>query len=120
MKSKYEDIPQFDRQEVEAALERDDAGELHVAVLAVALSSVDQAWAEGICMRLASHPDHIVRGNAILGMGHIARIHRKLDVEGVRPLIQAALQDESEYIRGQADSAADDIELFLKKSVRAA
>ena len=52
-----------------------------------------------------------VRGNASLG--HLARIHRRLDRLAVLPIIEAALLDPHEYVRGQANAAADDIEQSL-------
>ena len=91
---------------------------LRIAVLSVALHEPDVVWAESFCTRLASHTDPIVRGNAILGFGHIARLHGRLNLAIVEPLIQAALGDEDEHVRGQAESAADDIESFLGVKVR--
>jgi len=65
-------------------------------------------------MRLATHPDATVRGNAILGFGHLARRFRRLDRQTVEPLVTAALSDQSEFVRGQAEAASDDIGFFLK------
>ena len=55
-------------------------------------------------------------GNAIPGFGHIARIHGLLNESTVKPVIEAALRDESEYVRGQANSAANDVAFFLNES----
>jgi hypothetical protein len=54
-----------------------------------------------------------VRGNAIQGFGHISRVHEQLDQFTVQPIIEAALSDAHEYVRGQASDAADDTEHFL-------
>jgi hypothetical protein len=110
---KYEAIPRMSVQEIEAALVRDRPEELLIAVLAAALYSDDPAWAEGICKRLARHQHFAVRGNAILGFGHLARIHRRLDKEAVLPIIRNGLCDPHEYVRGHSDSAADDVEQYL-------
>ncbi len=114
---RYEDIEPRSKEEVESAISRNDVGELPFAVVSAALHSDDPTWAEGICAHLATHENFNVRGNAILGFGHIARIHRRLDERRVKPLIEAALRDESDYVKGQADAAADDVELFLKWKV---
>lgn len=111
---KYEAIEPGSKDEVEAAISRNEPSELLYAVVSAALHSDDPTWAEGICLRLAEHEHFNVRGNAILGFGHIARIHHQLNEGRVKPLIEAALRDESDYVRGQADGAADDVELFLK------
>jgi hypothetical protein len=111
---KYEPIPVFTRTEVEVAIQRDDPQELLYAVLSAALHAEDQEWAQDVCLRLAFHPHSNVRGNAILGFGHIARVHRYLDRARVQPIIERALNDPDEYVRGHAVDAVDDIEHFLR------
>ncbi len=110
---RYEAIPILSRDEMDAALRRDDPDELGIAVLSAAHYSNDPAWAESLCARLARHPHDQVRGNAILGFAHLARIHRLLTERTVRPLVDAALADPSGYVRGQAESTADDLGMFL-------
>lgn len=114
MKMKYQEIKQLSQPEVEAAISCDKPDELAVAVLAAALYLEDAIWAEDVCVRLASHEHEAVRGNAVLSFGHIARIHRKLTERTVKPLIESALVDKSAYVRSHAESAADDVELFLR------
>jgi len=109
---KYEPIDPLSRAEVEAALARDDPEELLKAVVAVALHSEDLDWASSVCMRLASHAHFNVRGNAILGLGHLARRYDRLD-SAAREVIEAGLRDADSYVRGQADAAADDVQHFL-------
>ena len=110
---KYHDIPPLSRAEVEEIVARDDPETLPCAVLSACLHAEDATWAEALCERLAGHRDAAVRGNAILGLGHLARIHRHLTQASARALIAAALADPSAYVRGQADAAADDVEQFL-------
>lgn len=110
----YEEIKRFSRDEIEEAILRDNPDELLYAVLSAALYSEDVNWAQDVCVRLAAHEHENGRGNAILGFGHIARIHRKLDEAKVKPLIESALEDKTEYVRGQADSAKDDLKLCLR------
>ena len=114
---KYKAIEPLSKAAVESAISRNDPDELLYAVLSAALYSDDPHWAEAICLRLAKHEHFNVRGNAILGLGHLARIHRQLHKTRVKPLIEAALRDESEYVRNQADAAADDVDFFLKWNV---
>ena len=111
---RYEAVEPRSKEEVESAISRNTADELSYAVVSAALYSEDPIWAESICLRLAKHGHSNVRGNAILGFGHIARIHQRLDEQRVKPLLEAALREESVYVRGQADAAADDIEFFLQ------
>ena len=98
---KYEAIEPRSKAEVEAAISRDNPNELLYAVVSAALYSDDPDWAEDICLRLAKHEHFNVRGNAILGFGHIARIHRRLNEGRAKPLIEAALRDASDYVRAK-------------------
>jgi hypothetical protein len=114
---RYEAIKPRSKDEVESSVSWDDVNELPRAVISAALYADDPTWAEDVCLRLAKHEHSNVRGNAVLGFGHIARTHRRLDERRVKPLLEAALRDESDYVRGQADAAADDVEFFLKWKV---
>lgn len=111
---KYAAVEPLTHEEAEAALARNDPEELLNVVLGVALHDPDGAWAEEYCLRLVDHAHFSVRGNAVLALGHIARLHRRLDMEQVQPVLSAALADPHEYVRGQASSAIDDVEHFLE------
>jgi hypothetical protein len=110
---KYEEIQQMSAEQIDSIILRNQPDELLIAVLSAALYADDVKWAEDVCAKLANHENDNVRGNAILGFGHIARIHGKLTESKVRPLVEAALRDNSKYVRGHADAAADDIAHFL-------
>lgn len=109
----YEPIPKYSREEIRDALEGDDPGKLWYAVLSAALYDADVEWAQELCVRLATHPHFNVRGNALLGFGHLARLHGRLDREKVQPLIEAGLRDSDNYVRGHAVDAANDTEHYL-------
>lgn len=99
--------------DVEAVIGRGVPGELLHVPISVSLSPPDCAWAQDVCLRLASHPHFNVRGNAVLGFGHLARTCGALDEARVRPVVEAALRDPDPYVRGQADAAAGDLVHFL-------
>jgi hypothetical protein len=97
----------------EAALERDDPVELMDWILELAIESGDRELAENCCARLARHRNAMVRGNAMLGFGHLARRFGRLDPHRIKRLVDTALHDGSEYVREQARSAAEDLRTFL-------
>jgi hypothetical protein len=107
------------KEDVEAALCRDDPTEVLYAPIVVSMDPPDCDWAQSICVRLATHSDPTVRGNAILGFGHLARTCRKLDETIVRPLIEAALIDTHSHVRGHAIDAAADVAHYLKWTLNA-
>ncbi len=114
---RYEAIEPRSKEEIESAISRGEPDELSCAIISAALYSDDPVWAEDVCLRLAGHNNPNVRGNAVLGFGHIARVHKRLNERRVKPLIESALRDRSSYVRGQADAAAGDVEQFLKWKV---
>ena len=101
--------------DVEAVMARGSPSELLYVPIVVGMNArdCDRHWAEELCFKLAKHPDFTVRGNAILGLGHIARTCRELNLEQAVPLIYSALKDTHEYVRGQAECAADDLNVYL-------
>jgi hypothetical protein len=109
---RYEGLEPLDRGDAEAAERRNDPEELYRVVISVARYG-DPSWAEDFLVRLTSHVDPTFRGNAVLGFGHLARLHRKLDLARVIPIVRAALADADLHVHGHAQSAQDDIEGFL-------
>lgn len=97
--------------DVETVIAKGDPSELLYVPIVVGMSAYDcdRQWAEEICFTLAEHPHFNVRGNAILGLGHIARKCRSLNLERAIPLITQALADPDEYVRGHAYDAASDL-----------
>lgn len=107
---------------IKQALARNAPDELLHIPVALSLEPPEDdfpGYAESICRELARHEDATVRGNAILGFGHLARtagiIWKPSDV---RALVAAGLVDADPYVRGQAEVAASDLRHYLKWSIR--
>ena len=98
---------------IEQAERENDLAALVRGVIAVALHDRDFPYAEDLCLRLAIHPNLNVRGNALQAMGHLIRLHRRLDESRARPLISASLRDESEYVRSQAEEVREETARLL-------
>lgn len=101
------------RAAVEDAIERDDPIELMDVALDIALEAGEREWAQSCCIQLSRHRNAQVRGNAIAGFGHLARRFGALDPQRVWRIVDVALYDPSDYVRGQAESAAEDLATFL-------
>ena len=110
---RFQDLDSFTNSDIQAAIQRNDPNELQFVPITVALALSDAAAAQLVCIDLCCHPDDRVRGNAIMSLGHIARRFRTLDERTVKPLIEAALSDNNEYVRVNAKYAADEIHQFL-------
>ena len=100
-------------------IDRDAAEELFAAggrgvgivLLRLALHCDDWAYVERRCRDFARHPDTWVRRNAATALGHLARIHGRLHVEKVMPVLMTLWADP--HVGGWADDALSDLEVFL-------
>ena len=102
------------RERAEAAIAEDDLAALRRIVLEIANEARDREWAQSCFIQLARHRDAEVRGNAILGFGHLARRFGRLDPQRVRRIVGIALVDPSPSVREKARSAALDLRTFLR------
>jgi hypothetical protein len=109
--SKFEQPGSYEHEDVLAALKRDEPEVLQRLVVGVALNDEDYDFADQVCVRLARHKDPTVRGNAILGFGHLARRFGCVSVEG-RALVKEGLSASDPHVRGHSESAEDDIGMF--------
>ena len=116
---RYEEIESATVSEVREALKRSEMERASKLIIGVALHSPNADSAAQLCLDAASSPHPIVRGNAILGFGHLARRFGSLERSSVERVLVAALSDPEPYVRGQASAAADDIQHFLGWAVRA-
>lgn len=114
----YRRPPDLTAEEAEAAIARDDPAERYVVPISVSMYHEDLEWSQSLCIRLSTHRDATVRGNAVLGFGHLARRFRTLNQGVVLPIIESTLQDADPYVRGQANAAADDVAHFLGWKVK--
>lgn len=110
--------PHYDGQQaLLATIDADDVEALRPMIIAMALEEEDLQFAQRMCVELSRHADEIIRGNAILGFGHLARLFGELHDRSI-DVVRAGLQDKSNYVRGQAHAAASDLKHFLGVDVR--
>jgi len=94
-------------------LEAGDGVSAAKALIGLALNSSTVAPALEVSLAATQVSDPLVRGNALLSFGHLARRFGQLPREPVYDLVVHGLVDADEHVRGQADTAADDLEQFL-------
>ena len=105
------------QEQLTEAIEANDVERLREMIIAAALHEEDFDFASSACVRLSRHTDEFVRGNAVLGLGHIARLFGRLGTDAVET-VKTSLDDPSGYVRGQAHAAAGDLAHFLGIEVR--
>jgi hypothetical protein len=93
------------------AIKSGDPREISLALLRLALHGPDWVRAEQLAREHVGHPDVWVRRNAATALGHIARVHGRLDVDASLRLLHALREDPE--VTDWADAALDDFEIFL-------
>lgn len=108
---KYSGIEPITRQEAEVAFASGSATEICRALIRVVYHDPDWRWLQEKCIQFSKHHDSKVAGLAVTCFGHIARIHRELDVDRVMRILNE-LRNNPE-IAGRVSDALDDINLYL-------
>ena len=85
--------------------------EVSALLVGAALHDGDRTGVQDLCLDLMAGADREVAAVAATCLGHLARIHRELDVDRVVPALTAALRDPA--TAGRADDALDDLETYL-------
>jgi hypothetical protein len=108
---RYVEPLRLSRDDAEVQLNSENIQVVCQALVAIAFHEESWEWAQSQCLRLSEHPSAEVRGLVATCLGHIARIHGRLDLERVMPVLER-LRNEDE-ISGQVEAALDDISMFL-------
>jgi hypothetical protein len=102
----------MERAELERLFESGNERAIIDGLLSAAFYDADWRWVQNVCLRFLGHPAKWVRWNAATCLGHIARIHRKLETELVLPRL-LALRADPEVASGVQD-ALDDIKWYMR------
>jgi hypothetical protein len=111
---KYESLEPVTHEQADAVARGGDTHALSRIAVSIALADDDLDWSTAFLLSLARHENANVRGNALLGFGHLARRFRAIaNTASVAAAITAGLADADAFVRGQADAAADDFQHFI-------
>lgn len=108
---KYKKPRRIERKKAEAAFQSEDVASICDALVGVAYYDSDWRWVQGHCLRFLRHPNIEIRGLAATCLGHLARIHGKLDLDTVKPALLRLTKDPQ--VGGRAEDALDDIKMHL-------
>ena len=113
---RYEEVSPIEREAAHDLLASKDPFVVCSVLVRLAYHDPDWAWVQARCLEFARDPRPEVRGCAALCLGHLARIHRVLDLDTVLPVLRALLDDPTgSFVAGIAEDALDDIGVFLGK-----
>jgi hypothetical protein len=108
----YEDIPPFS-EKVKFDLESTNPNKVLMALLSVVMNSDDYNFSIETIQRFLKHENEYVRGAAIECISHAARLWRKLPHRFI-DAVHHAIHDPSDWVKGKADFAMDDLTIFIE------
>jgi hypothetical protein len=112
MKPRFEQPAPISREELRRDLSSPNPDITATALISMALYERDWRWAESVCLSaLGDDPRRAVKQAALIGLGHLARIHHTLHLEIVVPVVQELLNDPD--LGGIAEDALQDIIRFV-------
>ena len=109
---KYEALEPIDRKSVIEALSGPDCDAAE-ALIRASLTIRDRVWVESLLLSALSDQRLEVQKAALLGLGHLARIHHALDLERIIPILRKYAAHAS--LGGVAEDALDDIAMFIPR-----
>ena len=101
----------MDRAEIERLLASRNETAIADALLSAAYYEPDWQWVQGQCLHFLNDPENNNRWIAAVCLGHLARIHRKLDLEVVLPKLQVLKDDPA--VGSAVEDALADIRFYL-------
>jgi hypothetical protein len=111
---RYEEITAITRSEAEIILRQDLPEIIPVTLVRLAYYEPDWKWVQDTCITFSTHRNVWVRRVCATCFGHLARIHGKLEMENVSPVLNRLLLDPE--VKGEAEDAIEDIKIFLRPS----
>lgn len=114
----YREPQPITRGKAEASFASGDTEDIATALVDAAFHDPDWRWVQSKCLEFAGSANGTLRRISATCLGHLARIHKQLDLEMVAPLLLKLLQDSEVYVRGSADDALADIEMYIGVNVR--
>lgn len=110
----YETIDPITREEAEEMLRSGDTEAITFGLLRTAHHLEDWRWVQSECLRLLDSQDKHLQYIGAICLSHIARVHGKLDLALVEPVLKK-LEGDNE-IGGEIELVLEDLEIFVTGS----
>ncbi len=106
------------REEAESAFASNDPEQITFALVNAAFHDPDWRWVQDKCLDFTRNNFPEVRRMAATCLGHLARIHRILELNKVAPALKELLKDPERHVRGSAEDAMEDIKIFMNVELK--
>ncbi|MFD1000346.1 hypothetical protein ACFQ21_13570 [Ohtaekwangia kribbensis] len=112
---KYIDYYDFDSDRVNQLLNSPNVKDKLDALLTTVLGSSDYETSDKLVFQFANSDELDLRRNAILCIGHLVRIHKKIDLGKYIPILDGILSSQDDELVDNAEDALNDIWIFFDK-----
>lgn len=112
---KYVDYYDFDSERVNELLKSTNVNDKLDALLTTVLGSGDYETSDKLIFQFTNSDEGDLKRNAILCIGHLVRIYKKIDLEKYRPILDSILSSQDELLIDNAEDALNDIWIFSDK-----
>ena len=103
---------QLTKKEAEKLLYSTNEADVTNILLYVCLNFEDWEWVQDACLKLLNSENENICGLAITCLGHIARIHSKIDKKKVLPILKS--MNANKKLTGRVEDALEDINTFAE------
>jgi hypothetical protein len=107
----YENLTPIAKNEAELVFKSGVSVEIGQVLIRLSLYENDWYWVQEKCLYYIETGDNDLKNASILSLAHLARIHRKLDIDLVIPKLQSLRGNP--LLQGRVEDALDDIEIFI-------
>jgi hypothetical protein len=112
---KYVDYYDFDSDRVNELLKSANVNDKLDALLTTVLGSGDFEASDKLIFKFINGDEADLRRNAVLCIGHLVRIHKKINLEKYIPVLDGILSSQDEFSVNNAEDSLNDIWIFCDK-----
>lgn len=113
---KYVDYYDFDSDRVNELLKSTKESDKLDALLTTVLGSGDFEASDKLIFQFINGKESNLRRNAVLCIGHLVRIHKKINLKKYLPVLDSILSSQDEFLVDNAEDTLNDIWIFSNKN----
>ena len=110
---KYEAIEFISKADAETVFVSENPVLISQTLVRLAYHCDDWRWVQSKCLLYSASENENVQNTAILCLGHLARIHHKLDMELIMPVLSRLKKNPK--LEGRVEDALSDIDIYIKR-----
>lgn len=112
---KYVDFYQFDNEKVENLLNSTKVEDKLQGLLYTVLGGYDYNKSDSLIFDFINSNETYLQQTAILCIGHLVRIHKKISLTKYLPILENILTNQIDFLVGNAEDAISDIWIFYDR-----